>query len=242
MEPEKLYSLLGRLLAEVPDFRPVPDANVARWLARASALIEQSGDSWEVVRVREAANTIMRTIVIAQREDAFKETVLIMHRALARAELKAPTAVQGAFVAAGDAFDAYNALAKVLSSARSDLLIIDPYMDEKVLTEFGALADACVHMRLLADRHSVKATLQPAVQRWITQYGNDRPLEARLAGPRTLHDRLIIVDRSDAWVLTQSLNAFASRAPASIVRSDAETAALKVAAYDDVWDVAVPIQ
>jgi hypothetical protein len=37
---------------------------------------------------------------------------------------------------------------------------------------------------------------------------------------------LIIADNSEAWVLTQSLNAFAVRSPASIVRVDAETAAL----------------
>jgi hypothetical protein len=238
MESEKLYSLLGRLLAEVPSFRAIPDEKIVRWLARADALVQEFGDATETVRLRSASDTIVRTQSISRREDASKEVILVLQRAFARAELAAPAGVQGAYIATGDDFDAYSAIAKVLSSAKRDLLIVDPYMDEKVLTEFGALATVGVQLRLLAAQHSVKATLRPAAQRWGTQYADERPLEVRLAGARTLHDRLIIVDGLEAWVLTQSLNAFASRAPASIVRSDPETAALKVTAYEAIWAAA----
>jgi hypothetical protein len=44
-----------------------------------------------------------------------------------------------------------------------------------------------------------------------------------------------------AAVLTQSLNAFATRAPASIVRVDEETALLKIAAYQAIWATAVVV-
>lgn len=53
----------------------------------------------------------------------------------------------------------------------------------------------------------------------------------RLAPPRGLHDGLIAVDHTSVWVLTQSLNAFAARAPASIVRVEGEATTLKLAAY-----------
>jgi hypothetical protein len=88
----------------------------------------------------------------------------------------------------------------------------------------------------------VKPTLRPAATRWVAQYGLNRPLQVKLAPARTLHDRLIAVDDSTVWVLTQSLNAFATRSPASIVRVDDQTAALKIAAYADVWPkAAVPL-
>ena len=54
-----------------------------------------------------------------------------------------------------------------------------------------------------------KPSLKPAVERWVLQYDSVRPLEARIAAPRLLHDRLLIVDHKVAWVLTQSMNAFA---------------------------------
>jgi hypothetical protein len=89
--------------------------------------------------------------------------------------------------------------------------------------------------RLRAD---VKPSLRPAVQRWTAQYGSIRPLEAKLSEPRTLHDRAIFVDGKGAWVLTQSFNAFAARAPGMIVRVDSETATLKIAAYEALWQSA----
>ena len=52
---------------------------------------------------------------------------------------------------------------------------------------------------------------------------------------------LIAVDGNEVWLLTQSLNAIAARSPATIVRIDPETATLKIAAYDLMWQAAVPI-
>jgi hypothetical protein len=114
-------------------------------------------------------------------------------------------------------------------------------MDAKTVTDFAVLAPETASVRLLTDAEGHKATLAPAAQSWMTQYGSSRPLEARLASSRTLHDRLIIADHKDVFTLTQSLNAFAARSPASIVCVDPETAALKVAAYDLIWQSAGPL-
>jgi hypothetical protein len=133
------------------------------------------------------------------------------------------------------------AIGKVLQSARSDILIVDPYMDEKALTVYGVLAAEKIELRLLADATQRKPSLAPTVAAWKAQHGATRPLDARLAPARQLHDRLILVDNSEAWTLTQSLNAFADRSPASIVKADAETSKLKVAAYSDLWSRATPI-
>jgi hypothetical protein len=61
-----------------------------------------------------------------------------------------------------------------------------------------------------------------------------QPPQARLAPPKTLHDRAIFIDQTIAWTLTQSLKDFAKRSPAEIVRAD-DTAALKIAAYEEIW-------
>ena len=72
----------------------------------------------------------------------------------------------------------------------------------------------------------------------MDQYGGTRPLAAKLSAARSLHDRLIAVDGAQVWVLTQSLNGFAVRSPATIIRTDAETAGLKIAAYAVLWNAA----
>jgi hypothetical protein len=114
-------------------------------------------------------------------------------------------------------------IGSVLRTAKQGVFIVDPYMDEKALTDFAPLAAEGVTIQLLADQQWHKPTLRPARERWSTQYGASRPLEARLAPAKTLHDRLIIIDDEHTWVLTQSLNAFAARSPAAVVRVDDET-------------------
>jgi hypothetical protein len=96
--------------------------------------------------------------------------MVTLHKALAAAELRAPASAQGAFIPAKNSFDAFAALAKVLETATSDVLVVDPYQDETMLTEFAGAVSDKASIRLLADNASVKATLAPAATRWQTQF------------------------------------------------------------------------
>jgi hypothetical protein len=242
MDPESLYAQLGRLVETIPsDLNARPMLTSTRqWLGRACALVDFAGTPFDASDFRSAIRQLSAVNVGAS-YFAAEEIATILHRVLAIAELKAPVSARGAFIPAGNAFDALAAISKSLSGAERDVLFVDPYMDEKALTDFAPLASEKVGIRLLADQQSHKATLRPAFERWRSQYGDSRPLAARLAPPRTLHDRLIMLDGSQVWILTQSLKDFAARSPASIVRADGDAAALKVSAYQGIWDAATPI-
>jgi hypothetical protein len=241
MDPEALYIQLGRLVETIQDLDlheyQLP-STTQHWLGRAAALIAEAGDSSDIVLFKTAVGALTS---LHTRDRAREDIALVLYRALAVAEIRAPLSAQGTFIPAGNSFDAFAAMGKVLGTATRDILIVDPYLDEKALTDFAPLAREGVSIRLLADAHTYKPTLIPASKRWATQYGSARPLAVRLAPARTLHDRIIIADAAGVWVLTQSLNAFAARSPASIVRVDEETAALKVSAYDAIWRGATPI-
>jgi hypothetical protein len=239
LDAQALYVQLGRLLESMPDLMENYDSPSAiQWLARAHALVREAGFEKEAETITSRASSFTNPY---SRKDSIYHISSILYRVLAIAELQAPTAAQGAFIPAGNAFDALAVIGKVLSAAKRDLLIVDPYMDEKVLTDFVGLAAENVGLRLLADQQGLKPTLRSAVQRWQSQYGSKRPLLTKLASPRSLHDRLIIVDGTDVWDLTQSLNAFAARSPATIVRSSPEQAELKIPYYESVWTSAVPL-
>jgi hypothetical protein len=135
----------------------------------------------------------------------------------------------------GASFDAYSALSKILGGAAKDVFIVDPYLDETVLVEFGRTASEGVLLRLLADEAHVKSSLEPAARKWIEQYAAMRPISVRLSPARTLHDRAIFIDGVTAWTLTQSLKDFAKRAPAELVRVD-DIASLKIASYQMLWE------
>jgi hypothetical protein len=50
-----------------------------------------------------------------------------------------------------------------------------------------------------------------------------------------------MIDRTHVWTLGQSFNALAARAPTSFNKTDADTAALKLTAFEDIWKAATPI-
>jgi hypothetical protein len=234
LNAESLYRQLGRLIEEMPkkwDGHVSDEAH--RWIGRADALLDQNGDVRDTTEFRMAT----ARLGTAMWPTALEQIKRVLYRALAAAELKAPAAVRGSFIPVGSSFDAFAAISKILQTAKRDVLIVDPYMDETALTEFGQAVPPGVTLRLLADEKDHKSTLTPASQKWAAQYGTTRPLSVRLAGPRTLHDRAIFIDGVGAWTLTQSLKDFAKRSPAEIVRAD-DTAALKIAAYEGVWSTA----
>jgi hypothetical protein len=231
----EIYQRLSVLMQEMPSLTDTPPEQLLPWLGRAYALINQTGDSLEIASFKVAMDTMARENQIYEYNRAASEASACLYRVVAMAELAAPTEVQGSFIAAGNAFDAMVAIGKVMGLASKDLLIVDPYLDEKVLTDFALQAQDKVSIRLLGDKQSVNASLTPAIARWRTQYPS-RPVIAKLAPKRSLHDRLIMIDGETAYIVTQSLKDLATRAPASIIRADAELARLKIEAYAETWD------
>jgi hypothetical protein len=242
LDPEAAYRQISALVTTMPNLRSVTDdysvpPETQLWLGRVHALLSRMGMHTEAVAVSTYSTRLNGRDAAGARD----QITSALYRGLAAAELRAPAAVQGSFIAAGDQFDAFSALGKVLSQATGDVVMVDPYMDEVTLTDFLPLVSEGVSIRLLSDAHSVKPTLKPAVGKWQQQYGDVRPLSAKLSAPRSLHDRLIILDSSSAWILTQSLKDFAARSPGSIAKVDAEAASLKVRAYEAMWTSATDL-
>ena len=99
----------------------------------------------------------------------------------------------------------------MLGTAKTDVLMIDPYADAKLVLDYAMLAPDKVTVRILTDAADYKRTLKPAADRWIKQFGPTRPLDIRLAPAKTLHDRMIVIDGAVVWGLGQSFNRLVER-------------------------------
>lgn len=75
----------------------------------------------------------------------------------------------------GNAFDFTVSLSKILREAKADILAVDPYMDEKFLTDFAVMANEGINIRVLADKADVYPSLGPAFKNWQQQHAKDRP-------------------------------------------------------------------
>lgn len=244
LPPQTAYHQLGVLLANVPNLQGydakwnLPIATI-QWLSKATALVKAAtGISPESLRIDNAVKSLVASI---RPESNSKEIILVLNQVLAMLELSLPLDTQGAFITAGASLDAYAAISKILTEATSNVLIVDPYMDATAVIEVAELVPAGVRIKLLSDAAAMKPTLKPAASKWVQQYGSARPLEARVAAARSLHDRIIITDEKTAWILTQSLKDFAQRSPATIQRADAELAVMKIEAFSAIWNEATAL-
>lgn len=237
-----LYHQLGAHLAAAPDLTDYDsDYNLplatTQWLAKACALVRAGdGIGLEAAKIDAAVERLVGTF---SPEDASRQITLILHRVHARLEIDLPAESKGAFISAGDQFDGFSAIAKLLGEAKSEAMIIDPYLDGTVIIDFAGLLPEGVGLQLLTDYASYKPAAVPAAEKWISQHGTARPLELRAAPARSLHDRLIIIDGTTAWIITQSLKDFAKRSHATIQKADREMTSMKVSAYGELWQTSV---
>jgi len=237
MTAEQIYAQIQLLLKENPGLTGRGNYGDAqnRWLGRAYALVARVTREEEVDQFR----TSMDYLGIEQnRQHNIQVIMNIIYRTLTRLELALPLQAQGAFIDVGAGFSAFEAVSKVLGTAKAAILIVDPYLNVEALFDFVPSAPLKVPVQMLCDGSNVKlhGALKAGVEKWNAQYDDDRPLEIRVTAPRELHDRLIVIDDKEAWVLTQSLKDIANRSPASLTRSDAEVAESKVHAYKRIWD------
>jgi hypothetical protein len=238
LSPEQLYLQLGALVEGMPDLAAGAITNdMNRWLGRAAALVGETGDTANSITLQVASQHLKNSLL---REENAQTILAIVYTALAKAELAAPIQVQGTFMAAGNTFDAFAGVSNVLRSATSSVMLVDPYSDAIVVTDYVGLAPENVSVKILATGR-YRDTLKAAASRWNSQNGTTRPLEVRIAPERDLHDRLIIVDETTAWDLGQSFNKLAERAHTSLVRANKEVGDMKIAAYAAIWASATPI-
>jgi len=234
INPESLYLQLGQLVSEMPELggRNALTQSDYMWIARVTELVRAGGDEWDFGHLRIASDGLTGPL----RDLNAQQIKSIAYRTLANAEANAPIAAKGMFVGVGASFDALKAVGQVMSQAIADVLVIDAYMDSKVLTDFAPLVREGVSIRLLTDSFYTKLeALNPAVTRWTQQYGAVRPIAVRLTAPRALHDRLIIADGRLVWSLTQSLKDFAGRSPALVQRVDDDISKKKIEFYEQLW-------
>jgi hypothetical protein len=233
--PEQLLALLQAAIENAPAFdsqTPLTDEEV-RWLGRADALIDASGLLSAIASFRSARQKIGIYNLFSR-----NDLLLPLHDAFSRVELQVPASMRGSFIAGGDTWNGYAALVRIMQTECEDLFIIDPYINSALFIELAPHVKAEEGLRCLtAKRAENHHALLAASQKWAGDpISKAIHVAVRYTLPANLHDRLIIVDRRDVWLVSQSLKDIAKRAPASISRAEPELGQLKLQHYESVWE------
>jgi hypothetical protein len=92
------------------------------------------------------------------------------------------------FFSKGQYFDAFTALKECIKEAKSSIVLIDGYVDEKTLAFFPG-KEPSIKLRILTKARSYNSGLERAIELYNKQYGN---LEVKVS--ENYHDRFLILD------------------------------------------------
>jgi hypothetical protein len=97
----------------------------------------------------------------------------------------------------GQIFDAYELMSKIIRSAKKEIILIDNYIDETVLTHLGKRTE---NVAAIIYTKSISKTLKLDLEKHNNQY----PL-IQLQELRDSHDRFLIIDRKELYHVGASL-------------------------------------
>ncbi len=229
MEPQILLAQLRALLERAPDlsnYSPKSREQMV-WLAQAYALIER-WDKIEAIAFKSACDFMSSSLM---RDSSLTKIFGTVHRAIADLELEVPSNIEVNF-GAGDVYDFFNALNKVIASAEKSIFIIDPYLDHTVFDHYLNSRHINATVRLLLSHNAQK--IVPAAQKYIAQHG--AVLEIKESN--SLHDRVIFIDGYVCWLLGQSVKDAAKAKPTYLVQLSPDVVPEKLNHYEVIWSPA----
>jgi hypothetical protein len=155
-----------------------------------------------------------------------------LRSAIVKLEYELPSE-PGKVYAGGDAFELYRDLSQIISVAQREVFVIDPYASDEVFTLYFAKVTNTARSRLLT--HPPTDALRAVARKFAA--GDKRgPFEARHT--TAVHDRVVVIDDRDCWVLGQSLKDAAMKKPTYLVPVAAVSDMVRL--YEDAWSSATP--
>ncbi len=228
MNDEQLLMELEDLLRNTPPQQTIRQETPENfsWLGRAAAALE----AWNTIKGGMAKVDInnIQSSNIGLYSDGYRRTLTVIHQAIHELRMKT-TGPLSVAVETGRVFNYFDEIRKILESANSDVLFIDPYLDAEFVSRYLPNIKDGVIIRLLG-REKLK-TLIPAVEAYSAQ--SDHSVEVRSA--QGFHDRYVFIDKSNCYQSDASFKDGAKKSPTTLTQiTDAFTAMQST--YDALWN------
>jgi hypothetical protein len=234
LRPEKSIPILENLISQSDAMlKETSDGPRQQWAHNAKgALLAALGNghpTFEAFGTAEAYGFYLSGMTDAmireQGDDRLRQMVAVLKSAVDQLRWQLPDPQQ-VFLPAGSTHDAYVEIRKIVQSVKSEIVIVDSYVDGTLWTLLTNLS-ASAKIRIMTMQ--MKGDFRLEGQKFVLQHGNT--IEVRQT--RQYHDRFVISDVGRIWQLGVSIKdagnkAFAiseilSPAIRAAIRSDVET-------------------
>ncbi len=128
---------------------------------------------------------------------------------------------------AGRDYDFYRDFKQIMQSAKTSIMIVDPYVDEDLFDLYVSKLLPHLSIRLLIKQP--KLSFKKVIEKFAKQYG----AAFNCNYSTEIHDRVIIIDQFECFVIGQSIKDAAIKKPTYMTRVySIDMAKL----YDDIWN------
>nr|BAF45166.1 hypothetical protein [uncultured bacterium] len=226
---------LSELMGNAPDLSTKPIAGTSpqrQWIAEVGALINKVSASKKISF--ESSKSMLGqywNYAIEQIQglalDAIEELKLEL-------ELSGRSDVGSAY-APGEIYKFFTDLKSIVNGAQSEIFLIDPYFAGEAFNNYLADVGSNIKVRIFANKHSQEVKIY--IEKHQAQYNSNIDIKKS----KRLHDRLIIIDRTDCWITGGSVNHADDKSPAYLIPVGTEIAKDKLDIYDEIWDTSQEI-
>ena len=129
----------------------------------------------------------------------------------------------------GDVYRFYADLKAIISLAQAEIIIIDPYFNGDAFDNYLSTVPNQISIKILANRYS--EDIRNYMSKHIQQFQSK--IEVRQS--KELHDRLLIIDNTDCWVVGQSIKD-AARKSTYLIPLASSSADAKKSIYAGIWE------
>ncbi len=235
--PAEKQVLLLKLLHEfetAPHFgeKYVADADSApqRWIARIGALLARVGIEHKI-KFQSTRQTSVQFWSVTR--EPFRQQLLAAAEEIKLAlELDGHEDI-GQVYGSQQQYDFLRDLKEIILGAQTEVYVVDPYFDGQAFeTYLSPLGSGC-SIRILCSRYSSD------VAGHVTAFAAQHKVNPELRKSQNLHDRLVIIDSSDCWIVGGSIKD-AGKKPTYLVPLQPNIAPTKIDIYEALWREAKP--
>jgi hypothetical protein len=228
----ELLAEVENIIRTMPERFDLDEPDIFSWLGRARAVIRK-WDQWKAIDFDIAVNSLHHSLAIVA-HDAKRKVQTFLHEARHDLRLKTVGPLTVA-VDQGARFDYFDEVRKLIETAKSELLFVDPYLDAEFVSRYLVHVAQNVRVRLLT--RECLLTLLPAVDAFRQQH----KLAIEVRSAPGFHDRYIFVDGVSCYQSGASFKDGAKKAPTTLTQIvDAFPAML--ATYELIWSTAIAQQ